>query len=155
MVTKLDPFAEKLSQLDHTEPLHADESAAYGEILQLFQARRAGAVVLTRKGKVSGVFTERDVLNKCLLEGVDPRTPVREFMTSAPAAVRGDATVGEAIALMHERKVRNLPMVDAAGRLVGLLTVGRIIRYLASAFPAEVVNLPPKPSQVTEEVEGA
>ena len=38
---------------------------------------------------------------------------------------------------------------------VGLLTVGRLIRYLASVFPTEVVNLPPKPSQVTSDVEGA
>ena len=155
MPTKTDPFIEKLSTLNRTEPVHADESASYGDILKLLQDRQTGAVVLTHKGRVSGVFTERDVLNKCLLDAVDPATPVRDLMTRSPVTVPTDATVGEAIALMHEHKVRNLPLVDGQGRLLGLLTVGRLIRYLASVFPAEVVNLPPKPSQVTEEVEGA
>lgn len=155
MLAKVDPFVQRLSNLKETEPVTAAATATYGEVLGVLRERRVSTVLLLDRGRLAGVFTERDVLNKCILEGIPLSTPISELMTPDPVAIREDATVGEAIARMHKHHVRNLPMKDARGRLTGLLTVGRLIRFLAFAFPAEVVNLPPKPAQVTEEVEGA
>lgn len=155
MLTKVDPFVQSLANLKDTEPLTVEESAAYGEVLRLLRERRASSILLLRGGRLAGVLTERDILSKCLLEDIPDTTPVSKLMTPDPVTIREDATVGEALAKMHKHHVRNLPMEDARGRLTGLLTVGRLIRFLAFAFPAEVVNLPPKPAQVTEEVEGA
>lgn len=155
MSAPVDPFIEKLSALKQTDPLSAEETSTYAEVLEILRARKMGGIILRRGEQITGIFTERDVVNKCLLEDIDPDTPVRELMTRSPVTLGTGATVGEAIALMHQRHIRNLPLVDEKGQLVGLLTVGRLIRYLASAFPAEVMNLPPKPSQVTEDVEGA
>lgn len=155
MPTSFNPFVENLSQLKQTDPIRMEESASYGEALALMRERKAGAVAVCRDEKVIGVFTERDVLNRCLLEKTPAKTPIKTLMTKTPSVIAASASVGEAIALMHKKKIRNLPMVDQDGRCVGLLTVGRLIRYLASQFPAVVVNLPPKPHQVTHEVEGA
>lgn len=149
------PFIENLSQLKQTDPVQAEDSATYGDILKTLQGKRVGSILLCRDGKVTGIFTERDILNKHLLEQTDPATPIRDIMTPDPVTISCTKTIGDAIRLMHEKHIRNLPMVDRNGNLVGLLTVGRLIRYLASAFPAEVVNLPPKPSQVLPEAEGA
>ena len=155
MATKLDPFIERLTHLKQTDPVWATENTPYGQVLKVLQEKRIGSLMLCRDGKVTGIFTERDVMNKCLLEEIDPKLPISELMTHNPITISPESTIGDAIALMHRKRIRNLPMVDTEGRLVGLLTVGRLIRYLASVFPAEVMNLPPKPSQVTEEVEGA
>ncbi|MBI5595109.1 MAG: CBS domain-containing protein [Elusimicrobia bacterium] len=150
-----DPFLRPLSELADEPWLSLDEATGYGAVLEKLREHHTGSLVVTRAGKVVGVFTERDVLNKCFLEGTRPGTPLRELMTPAPATLPLGATVKEAIALMNQRRIRNLPLVGESGTPRGLLTVGRLIRFLAFAFPSEVVNLPPRPGQVVEEVEGA
>lgn len=155
MASTSDPFIEKLGSLQEIRHLAAKENTPYGEILDLLHAERLPSVVLTKNGAVSGIFTERDVLTKCLLEDIDPKTPISELMTPDPVTIRTTDTIRDAIAVMHEKRIRNLPLLDEAGRVTGMLTVGRIIRYLAYHFPAEVMNLPPKPSQSAEQVEGA
>lgn len=149
------PFTARLSELKQTEPLQVEENAEYGAVLKLLREKNVGAVVVCRKGKATGIITERDILNKYILEDVAPATPISKLMTRDPIVVSSEATVLEAIALMHKSHVRSLPIVDAEGRPTGVLTVGRVVRHLAAHFPAEVVNLPPKPSQMTQEVEGA
>jgi CBS domain-containing protein len=114
-----------------------------------------GSVIVCRKGKLVGIFTERDVLNRCLLENTPASTPINRLMTPNPVTVDGKTTLGHAIELMHEKAIRNLPWIDPAGRPKGMLTVGRVIRYLADHYPAEVVNLPPLLHQTTQESEGA
>ena len=151
----VDPFLRPLSELADDAFLSLDEAATYDEVLARLRDAHAGSLVALKAGKVSGVFTERDVLNKCVLEGTRGGTPLRELMTGAPAVLPLSATVADAVALMHGRRIRNIPLVDGAGAPKGLLTVGRIIRFLAYAFPAEVVNLPPRPGQVSDESEGA
>lgn len=151
----VNPFLRPLSELADDAYLGVDESAPYDEVLGRLRDAHAGSVVVTRGGKVSGIFTERDVLNRCILEGVGPGTPVGALMTASPSTLPLTATVADALGLMHGRRVRNIPLVDASGAPKGLLTVGRLIRFLAYAFPAEVLNLPPRPGQVSDETEGA
>jgi CBS domain-containing protein len=155
MPTKPNPFIASLSNLKQTDPVNAQADAPYGEVLKVLQEQQTGSIMICEGKKVVGIFTERDIMNKCLLEHVEPETPIRELMTGDPICISPKATIGEAIGLMHQKHIRNLPMTDENGELVGLLTVGRLIRYLASQFPAAVVNLPPKPHQVTEDAEGA
>ncbi|MFH1723084.1 MAG: CBS domain-containing protein [Elusimicrobiota bacterium] len=150
-----DPFAEKLSHLKQTEPVCAEETTPYGEVLRILRERKSGFIVICRDRTVKGLFSARDFVAKCVLEGTDPGTPISELMTRDPATVRSDATVGEAAALMREKGVSCLPIVDEEGRLTGLLSVGTLLRYLAYMFAAEVVNLPPRPKQIGGEAEGA
>ena len=150
-----DPFVRPLSELADDAFLQLDADTPYGEALKRLRAAHAGSLIVTRGGKAAGVFTERDVLNKTLLEATPAATPISKLMTADPAVLELKATVREAVALMDTRRIRNVPLVDEGGKPLGLLTVGRLIRFLADAFPAEVVNLPPRPGQITEEVEGA
>lgn len=151
----VNPFLRPLAELADDQFLGVDEAAPYGEVLGRLRDARSGSAVVTRNGKVTGIFTERDVLNRCVLEGVGGGTPVGTLMTPNPATLAPTATVADALSLMHGRRVRNIPLVDGSGAPKGLLTVGRLIRFLAYAFPAEVVNLPPRPGQVTDDSEGA
>ncbi|TBR19773.1 CBS domain-containing protein [bacterium] len=151
----VNPFRRPLAELADDDFLAVDEKTPYDEVLGRMRGSHAGSLVVTKGGKVTGVFTERDVLNRCALESVGGGTPVGTLMTPKPATLALTATVAEALTLMHGRRVRNIPLVDEKGAPKGLLTVGRLIRFLAYAFPAEVVNLPPRPGQVSDETEGA
>ncbi len=154
MSSKTKALNETLGNLDLLPPIVVEETMSYGEVLERMRRLQRGSVVICNNGAVSGVFTERDYLYKHCLERVDPKTPIGRVMSTHPVTVHSDRTLGEAIELMHEKRFRNLPIVDDDGHPTGLLTVGRIIRYLAENFPAEVMNLPPT-LDLPQEAEGA
>ena len=75
-------------------------------------------------------------------------------MTTEPRTLRLDQSVGEAMALMHTGRFRNVPLVDDEGRLVGVVRQVDILKFLAESFPEELLNLPPRPHQRMEQPEG-
>jgi CBS domain-containing protein len=155
MASKTSALNEKLNRLYLLPPILVEEDATYGQVLEILHGAKRGSVIVCRKGKLAGIFTERDVLNRCILEDIPPSAPIKSLMTPNPFTVDENTTLGEAAELMHVKGVRNLPWVDAKGSPKGMLTVGRVIRYLADNYPAEVMNLPPAPHQTTHESEGA
>lgn len=155
MSTKTSALNEKLEHIDLLPPVVVEEDTPYSKTLDAMRQSQRGSVLVCQGEKVTGIFTERDVLNRCLLENVAPSTPMRKLMTPNPATARPETTLGEAVELMHSKGARNLPIVDSKGRPKGLLTVGRVIRYLADHYPAEVVNLPPVLHRTIRDTEGA
>ena len=154
MSAKTQALREPIGHLDLLSPVVVDEQTPYAEMLSLMRRQARGSVVICRGQAVTGVFTERDYLYKHILEKVDPKTPIASLMSPHPVTVSSKTSLGDAVELMHEKRFRNLPIVDDKGSPVGLLTVGGIIRYLAQKFPREVVNLPPT-MQVSDETDGA
>jgi len=155
MSTKTSALNEKLERLELLPPVIVEEDASYGQALEAMRRSKRGSVLVCKSDKLTGIFTERDVLNRCLLEKPPLSTPIRKLMTPSPAAAGPETRLGEAVELMHEKGARNIPIVDSKGRPKGLLTVGAVIRYLADHYPTEVVNLPPVLHQTTRDTEGA
>ena len=92
--------------------------------------RHVGAVaVLDENGRVAGIFTERDLLQRLALSGRAPnRTPVRELMTTPVEMATLDTTPGQALATMVERHYRHLPIVDDDGKLLGMLSIRNVLQ---------------------------
>jgi len=107
-------------------PLDATAERAIRTMLD----RHVGAVaILDEKQRVAGVFTERDVLRRLSLSGLDPsQTPVREIMTTPVEMATLSTTAGEALATMVERHYRHLPIVDDNGRLLGMLSIRNVLQ---------------------------
>ncbi len=83
----------------------------------------ATLVVDAADGKLVGICTERDLAFKVLAEGLDPlATPVSAVMTENPQSIGPDKPFGHALHLMHEGGFRHMPVVDPAGRPIGLLS---------------------------------
>ena len=76
-------------------------------------------------------------------------------MTPKPVCILAKDSVRMAVRRMEQGGYRHLPVLDETGRPVGVLTATRIVHYLAEHFPATMYNLPPDPSAVPEEPEGA
>ena len=115
---------------------------------------REGCVLVCRDEVLVVIFTERDALGLIAREA-DLDVPLEEVMTVDPVSIREGATVGEAIGSMSRGGYRRLPIVDEAGRPVGMVKISGIIRYLVEHAPEAVYNLPPAPRPVTQEREGA
>jgi dTDP-glucose pyrophosphorylase len=89
---------------------------------------RAGmqlAIVLDGEGRLAGLLSDGDV-RRAILRGCDLATPVREVMNRQPTTAPATATAEELLALMRRKILRQMPVVDAAGRLVGLATVDEL-----------------------------
>ena len=101
---------------------------------------RIGAVIVLSGWAIAGIFTERDVLRR-VLGMVDPRvTPVSAVMTSKVITVTPEATVEEVAGIFTEKRCRHLPVVDQ-GRLVGMISIGDISRWIAANDHADAERL--------------
>ena len=112
------------------KPASVTPEATAAQAIQTMLDQRVGAVaVLDSEGKVAGIFTERDVLQKLALSGRDPnKVPVREVMTTPVEMATTETTPGEALAEMVECHVRHLPIVDANGKLLGMLSIRNLLQ---------------------------
>jgi len=81
-----------------------------------------GSVLVGEQGNYIGIITEKDVIRKVTLQGLDPRaTMVSEIMSSPLVTVDADRSIGEAALLMLDKRIRRLPIVEQ-GRIVGIIT---------------------------------
>ena len=99
------------------------EGATVRETLDRITRARAGAiVVLDAAGRMAGLFTDGD-LRRVLLKGGALDRPIAEVMTRKPVTIAPDRLATEAVRILHEKKIDELPVVDAEGRPVGMLDV--------------------------------
>ena len=93
----------------------------------LMNERAIGGLVVLDGGHVVGMFTERDILRRVVAMRRDPATtPVREVMTSPVAYCRRETTLDECRAVMTEKRIRHLPVVDEKG-VCGIVTIGDLM----------------------------
>ncbi|MBC7205340.1 MAG: CBS domain-containing protein [Methyloversatilis sp.] len=97
--------------------------------LRVMANRGIGAVLVTDNGALAGIFSERDYARKVVLQGKDSATtPVRDIMTSKLIHVTPDMTVDQAMQLMSDKRIRHLPVLDTAGSLVGVVSIGDMVK---------------------------
>ena len=109
----------------------APDTTVY-EALALMAERRIGAVVVTRDGRVVGILSERDYARQVVLKGKTSReTPVHEIMTSRVVYVRLQHSVEDCMALMTDKRVRHLPVIEEE-KLVGIISIGDVVKAVIS-----------------------
>ena len=121
--------------------------ATLQEAVETLQQRHIGCVLLVSDdGKLAGIFTERDLLNKVAGQRLEwKKERVADYMTSDPETLRPDDRIAWALNLMHMGGYRHVPLTDEAGRPVGVVSVKDIVDFIVDLFPAAVLNLPPDP----------
>ena len=104
------------------------EATLADALLEITRTGMGMTAIVDRKQKLIGVFTDGD-LRRALQRKADPATTqIRKVMTSKPRTMRPDALAVEALDAMESRKTIQLPVVDAAGRLVGALNIHDLFR---------------------------
>jgi len=152
---RLDRFiSQRLVELPLVLPITLSSDDSVRTAVSRMREGSHSCVLTVDDGELTGIFTERDVLSRCMREGFDWDAALREAdVLSEPTAVEGDMTVAEAIAVMHRGHYRTLPVMDG-GRVAGIIRNADILTNLVEAYPEDLLNLPPRPHQVMETREG-
>jgi CBS domain-containing protein len=140
--------------LEMDPPVVLDEGCPLHEVIQRLRDANAGCALLTRDGRLAGIFTERDLVVRVLGAADDLDQSVAAWMTANPDRVAPTDTIRKAVRLMWRGGFRSVPVVDAEDRVVGCVRHKDIVKYLAEHFSAEVLNLPPDPQRIALEREG-
>jgi len=130
------------------EPILVDVEAPIAEAIAAMQSARIGCVLVSRKGKLEGIFTERDVLTRVVGSDLEPATtPVERVMTADPEALRPTDSIAYVLNAMSMGGYRHVPLVNAANEPIGVVSVRDVVNYLVRLFPKSVMNLPTLPRQ--------
>lgn len=98
------------------------------DALQLMAEKNTGALLVIDQGRPVGIFTERDYARKVVLhQRASKKTQVGEVMTTRVLGVRPDQTAEDCMALMSEKHVRHLPVMEAE-RLLGIISIGDVVK---------------------------
>lgn len=112
----------------------SEDSPVYNA-LERMRGEKIGFVVVTSAdGKMKGIFSERDYMNKIAIKGRTSRnTLLKDVMTKTITSVNLNTTVGECMSLMTERRFRHIPVVDNLDKtkLLGVVSIGDVVKILS------------------------
>jgi CBS domain-containing protein len=145
---------ETVEQAHPAKPICAEPGDSIRQVLKLLRENQTGAVMVCEDSRLTGIFTERDAL-RVLASGQSLDLPVSTAMVGNPVTLRPKDTLARAISLMSTGGFRRLPIVDAGGKIVGLLKVSGVLRYLVEHFPKVIYTLPPAPHYRSSDRDGA
>ena len=117
---------------------------------QLMDELNVGVLPVVDGGELIGILTDRDIVIRSTSAGQDPNTAkVSDAMTTDAQTLQEDASVEEAVEIMEERQLRRVPVVNGAGRLVGIVSLGDLA---ASGTPEaadalEAISTPAEPDR--------
>lgn len=136
---------DTINTLSPGEPVCLSETTTvHDAVAQMLPARQPGVLIIAPDGRLTGIFTERDLLTRVVGQNLDPRaTTLGAVMTRDPEALTPQDRVCYAVNRMSVAGYRTIPLVDEAGRPVGIVTVHDFIKWLAHLFPEAVLNLRP------------
>ena len=102
------------------------DQAVY-DALKLMADKNIGALLVLDKDRLVGIFSERDYARKVILKGKSSKNiPVKEIMSSEVVYVRPEQTIQDCMALMTDRHIRHLPVLEGE-QLVGMVSIGDVV----------------------------
>ena len=100
-----------------------------------------GSLLVTDGDRIAGIVTERDYLRRAALAAsADGATPVREIMSAPVICVTPETSIEECMALMTERRIRHVPVVDG-GALVGMISIGDLVKFQSTQQSVQIKYL--------------
>jgi CBS domain-containing protein len=120
MATVKDILQNKGSQVLTISP-----SATAFEAALLMNEHKVGSLLVLEGGRLTGIITERDILQRVVAQRRDPgECPIQEIMTTELVCGQPHTTVDEARGVMKNRRIRHLPVLSEEGDLLGLISIG-------------------------------
>jgi len=100
------------------------------DAIKIMANKNIGSLLVINKGKVVGIFCEKDFSCKVVVENrLSENVPVSEIMTTPVCAIRPDQSIEDGMSIMTEKRIRHLPVMDGE-MLVGLVSIGDLVKVI-------------------------
>ena len=98
------------------------------DAVRMMDRENIGALTIVENNTLRGIFSERDVMLRVVLERRDPeKTLISEVMTSPVQTIRRESVADDALKMMHEKHIRHLPVIEADGKAVAMLSIRNLL----------------------------
>lgn len=130
-------FGVTVKDLLGREPVTESPTQTVRAVARTMTDHNVSAVLITQADLLVGIVTDRDLRRRVVAEGLDVDIPVSEIMTRGPITIGPDSAAFSVLLEMTDRGVHHLPVVDASGRPIGLISAGDLLR-LGQASPVQL-----------------
>jgi CBS domain-containing protein len=134
-----------LLKIAHVPPARVDADQSVFDAVRVMAKEGVGAVAVIEQGEkaeLCGIFTERDVMLRVVLQKLDPeKTKVREVMSSPVATIPEDMNAEDAFNQMVGGHMRHLAIVSKDGALLGMLSIRNLLEFLVQDLQRELHSL--------------
>ena len=128
------------SIIEHQNLLTASPETTVSKAAGLMKRSQVGAIIVVERGRLAGIFTERDALFRVIAEGRDPQaTRLADVMTRDPQTIAPDKPLGHALHMMYEGRFRHVPVVEN-GKPLGIVSARDALGPELLEFEAELVK---------------
>jgi len=142
---------KQIAELIEGRPLyHVESSQKVREVARTMTERNIGAIAVLDSGRLVGVFSERDIMTRVVVPGLDAdATPVSQVMTRELVVADPNEDVNAALKKMHSLGCRHLPVVEEGKNLVGMISLRDLLQVEGEAsrqkarFLSELVTYSP------------
>ena len=119
-----------LEDVINKSPVSVDVETSITVAAQIMTNQKVSSLLVTREDKLIGIITDRDLRSRVVAASLDIHLPVSHIMTPNPAQIMGNRTLFDALALMTERNIHHLPVIDQQTLVpFGMVTASDIIRH--------------------------
>ena len=124
-------FSDLVDVLTPRSPLLVEAGSSVAAAIALMRETGTGCVLVADAGQIGGIFTEHDLLERVVAAGRAPRAvAIEQVMTRDPVVLRRDDSLAVAIHKMVMGSFRHIPLVDADGRIDGVLSAHQVLEHL-------------------------
>ena len=121
-------------------------------VATLMENENVGAILVLEDGKPKGIITDRDIVVRCVVKGMDClATSAKDMMTEKVACVDIDSGLYDVVQVMRRNKIRRVPVVDSSGKAVGLLSFSDIYQFLAKEMGDLSEPLAPEKPKIVQQ----
>ena len=119
-----------LEDVINKSPVSVDVETSITVAAQIMTNQKVSSLLVTREDKLIGIITDRDLRSRVVAASLDTHLPVSQIMTTNPAQITENRTLFDALALMTERNIHHLPVIDQQTLVpLGMVTASDIIRH--------------------------
>lgn len=142
-----------VAEVAQREVVRSSPDERVGPLIErMRELRRGNLLIESPDGKLVGIFTENDLLHRIDLDASDWREQrIGDVMTAEPVTVLQNHSIAAVMRRMEKGGFRHVPVVDASGRALGVVSIRDLLRHVVEYFPQEFINLPPDPQHEATE----
>ena len=120
------------------------------------QTSHSSCIIIVKNNKITGIFTERDIVTKIVSKNVDLKNEkICDYMTNDPEILQSDDSIAFALNKMTDGGFRHVPIVHSISKDLYVISMQDIINSIGDYYFADILNLPPNPVRSSSHREGA